>query len=143
MIYHTFSASRTRMVTPREGTERMTELRLALRWLVLALAILICAAVGAFLASRPLIKLRPEPVGSLGPDPDPALTIPEVETGGNVTFLDGNGTSFAPEHFPIKANKRSGIYHMPGDFAYVRTVASRHYRSSESAEADGFRHARR
>lgn len=121
----------------------MTELRQSLRWLVLATLILTCAAVGAFLAIRPLIHLRPGDIAR--PDLTPELRHADqlTEADAEDRFLPGGGTSTAPRDFPVKANQRSGIYHLPGDLAYDRTVASRYYRTAEGADADGFRHALR
>jgi len=47
-----------------------------------------------------------------------------------------------PDGFPIKANVRSRIYHVPGGRSYERTVAQRCYRSAAEAEADGYRAAK-
>ena len=38
---------------------------------------------------------------------------------------------------------RSGLFHLPGMFAYERTKADRCYRTSADAEADGFERAKR
>lgn len=48
-----------------------------------------------------------------------------------------------PDGYPIKANVRSGIYHVPGGLSYERTIASRCYVDAGAAEADGYRRARR
>lgn len=53
--------------------------------------------------------------------------------------VPGDGTATAPPGYPIKGNGRSGIYHVPGGFAYDRTVASICFRSIEAAQAAGFR----
>lgn len=53
----------------------------------------------------------------------------------------GDG-SCDPSH-PIKVKVRSGLFHLPGMFAYERTRADRCYRSAADAEADGFARARR
>ncbi|MDQ6782899.1 MAG: hypothetical protein M3063_05540 [Actinomycetota bacterium] len=52
-----------------------------------------------------------------------------------------NGTC-DPSH-PIKVKVRSGLFHLPGMFAYERTKADRCYRSAADAEADGFTRAKR
>lgn len=44
---------------------------------------------------------------------------------------------------PVKVKVRSGLFHLPGMFAYERTRADRCYRSSADAEADGFERAKR
>jgi len=48
-----------------------------------------------------------------------------------------------PPGFEIKVKLASGIYHLPGMFAYDRTIPDRCYASAEAAEADGFRAAKR
>jgi hypothetical protein len=52
----------------------------------------------------------------------------------------GNGI---PDGFPVKVKLSSGIFHVPGGFAYDRTIADRYYASTGGAEADGFRAAKR
>jgi hypothetical protein len=47
-----------------------------------------------------------------------------------------------PDGYPIKANDKSGIYHVPGGRFYARTIPERCYASAEDAEADGFRAAK-
>ncbi|MEO6987244.1 MAG: hypothetical protein ABI239_01195 [Aquihabitans sp.] len=48
-----------------------------------------------------------------------------------------------PDGYPIKANLRSGIFHLPGMSAYERTSPDRCYANAEGAEADGLRIAKR
>ena len=48
-----------------------------------------------------------------------------------------------PQGFEVKVKLASGIYHLPGMFAYERTIPDRCYTSPEAAEADGFRAAKR
>jgi hypothetical protein len=48
-----------------------------------------------------------------------------------------------PPGFEVKVKLASGIYHLPGMFAYDRTIPDRCYASAEAAEADGFRAAKR
>ncbi|WP_116998632.1 hypothetical protein [Desertimonas flava] len=54
-------------------------------------------------------------------------------------WVEGGDGHTAPDGFPIKVNVRSGIYHVPGGRVYERTNADRWYRTTEAAEADGFR----
>ena len=56
--------------------------------------------------------------------------------------LPGNGTHDAPDGYPVKGNQRSGIYHVPGGFAYDRTIASVFFRTPEAAERAGYRAAK-
>ncbi len=53
-----------------------------------------------------------------------------------------DGSTTCPAEFPIKGNGRSGIYHLPGAFAYARTVPSICFRTAGAAERAGFRAAR-
>jgi hypothetical protein len=48
-----------------------------------------------------------------------------------------------PKGYDVKVKLASGIYHLPGMFAYDRTIPDRCYTSPEAAEADGFRAAKR
>jgi hypothetical protein len=48
-----------------------------------------------------------------------------------------------PPTHPIKAKLSSKIFHAPGGLAYDRTTPDRCYRDAASAEADGFRQAKR
>lgn len=48
-----------------------------------------------------------------------------------------------PDGYPVKVNERSGIYHVPGGLSYERTRPTRCYPDEASAEADGFRRAKR
>ena len=56
--------------------------------------------------------------------------------------IPGDGSQTAPTGYPVKGNERSGIYHVPGGFAYDRTIATTYYRSEEAAERAGLRHAK-
>ena len=47
-----------------------------------------------------------------------------------------------PPGYPIKANDRSRIYHVPGGRSYERTVAERCYANTDDAAADGYRAAK-
>jgi hypothetical protein len=47
-----------------------------------------------------------------------------------------------PPGFPIKANDRSRIFHVPGGRSYERTVPERCYSSEHAAERDGYRRAK-
>ncbi len=53
--------------------------------------------------------------------------------------VPGDGTANTPPGYPIKGNERSGIYHVPGGFAYDRTIATICFRTVEAAEAAGYR----
>ena len=47
-----------------------------------------------------------------------------------------------PDGFPIKANDKSGIFHVPGGRFYERTIPDRCYPDDASAQADGYRRAK-
>lgn len=61
---------------------------------------------------------------------------------GKADSVLADGSTSCPAEFPIKGNGRSGIYHLPGAFAYERTVPSICFRTPEAAERAGFRAAR-
>ena len=67
----------------------------------------------------------------------------EVQESSERDFIEGDGSDSCPVDYPIKANERSGIYHLPGDLAYDRTVPTYCYQSEAAAERDGYRHAYR
>ncbi len=104
------------------------------------------AIVGAFAARNPR-RYLPQPRVALAPGIDrgsattatlpsrPSLSL--VREGPD--SVPGDGTALAPDGYPVKGNGRSGIYHVPGGFAYGRTVASIHFRTAGAAEAAGFR----
>lgn len=48
-----------------------------------------------------------------------------------------------PNSHPIKAKLASGIFHLPGMFAYDRTRPDRCYASAQDAEGDGLHRAKR
>lgn len=53
---------------------------------------------------------------------------------------DDDGT--CPDGFPIKANDKSGIFHVPGGRFYERTTPQRCYPDAAAALADGYRQAK-
>jgi hypothetical protein len=98
------------------------------RWvirLVLITGLLITMAL-AFLRRRDV---------AFTPDEEPAWPTRPSWVGPS-----GNGI---PDGYPVKVKLSSGIFHVPGGLAYDRTMADRFYTSSEAAEADGFRAAKR
>ncbi len=94
---------------------------------------------GALATRRPRVALAPSPaadtgvVGELSSPPSPSPDRPQPDS------VPGDGTATVRDGYPIKGNGRSGIYHVPGGFAYDRTVASICFRSVEAAQAAGFR----
>jgi hypothetical protein len=59
------------------------------------------------------------------------------------TWVAAEEVGSCPVTHPVKANANSGIYHVPGGQFYERTRAERCYVDAASAEADGYRAARR
>ena len=94
-----------------------------------------------------------DPSGAGPPGEAPARTTPaEASKAPSLASVPGNGATAAwivpvdgqcPESHPVKANANSGIYHLPGGRSYVTTRAERCYCDTASAEADGFRAAKR
>jgi hypothetical protein len=54
----------------------------------------------------------------------------------------GDGTASCPPDYPIKGNRQSRIYHLPGQVSYPSTVAEYCFASAEAAELAGFRMSR-
>ena len=65
--------------------------------------------------------------------------LPWIRLWHNEPDEDGNG----PDTHPIKGNDQSKIFHVPGGMSYERTKAERCYCDEASAEADGYRKAKR
>jgi hypothetical protein len=78
------------------------------------------------------------------------VAAPEVATATSAEPTITQPTSWAeptadgscPDGFPIKANDKSGIYHVPGGRFYDRTKPERCYTTAEAALADGYRQAK-
>lgn len=115
-------------------------------------AFVLGAIFGALgMALRPRRVLAPAPPVPSAPStvPQPVATEPEptipaaTAEGEDLTdSIPGNGTHDTPSGYPIKGNRRSGIYHVPGGFAYDRTIADICFRTPEAAEAAGLRHSK-
>ena len=104
------------------------------------------AAVAAGLSIWAVKALRgaPAPVFDR---PSKLVAIPRVVAGGETS---GSARGWAepeggecPLDYPVKGNRRSGIYHQPGGLAYARTHADRCYATPADAEADELRPAKR
>jgi hypothetical protein len=63
--------------------------------------------------------------------------------GADAPWLDPLADGTCPETHPVKAKLSSKIFHVPGGLAYERTTPDRCYRDAATAEADGFRAAKR
>jgi hypothetical protein len=126
--------------------------RLLRRLLVLAiLGAAIAAAVRALRASRAgelggadLAPATWPPISERAPASTPAAAAEPADatkpTAATAWIVPTNGS--CPDGYPIKVAS-SGIYHVPGGQFYDRTVAERCYASTEAAEADGYRAAKR
>jgi len=106
------------------------------------------------------------PVGDATPTPDaaPAPNPPVAEEAREVVVPEPDGIPVAavedttpagaawiaptadggcPVGYPIKAKMTSKIFHAPGQLNYDRTTPDRCYASTDAAEADGLRAAKR
>jgi hypothetical protein len=54
-------------------------------------------------------------------------------------WVEPDADGGCPGSHPIKANRKSGIFHQPGGRFYASTRAQRCYCDAEAAEADGLR----
>jgi hypothetical protein len=72
------------------------------------------------------------------PSPDPATESerPAPE------WLRADPDGSCPVSHPIKANEKSGIFHVPDGQFYGRTKAERCYATADAALADGYRQAK-
>jgi hypothetical protein len=61
---------------------------------------------------------------------------------GSQTWVLPNDDGSAPATHPIKASRRSGIFHVPGGSFYNRTKPERCYATAAEAETDGYRQAK-
>ncbi len=85
-----------------------------------------------------------EPEAS-APAPKPTKASAKVKAPAKVeaaAWVDPEDGQCPPTH-PVKAKLSSKIFHVPGGLAYDRTTPDRCYRDAASAEADGFRPAKR
>jgi hypothetical protein len=55
----------------------------------------------------------------------------------------GPSGTICPKTHPVKGKLSSNIYQVPGNFAYERTTPDRCYKSTDAAEDDGLRAAKR
>jgi hypothetical protein len=78
-----------------------------------------------------------------GPAPQADGPPPEPPTSNAAAFVDPGVDGACPLTHPVKAKLASGIYHVPGGGNYERTKPDRCYSTTEAAEADGLRPAKR
>ena len=72
----------------------------------------------------------------------PAVDAPDDDTSSAASAWVEPVDGECPEGYPIKANDKSRIFHVPGGRFYGRTVPERCYARAEDAEADGYRAAK-
>ncbi|MEM9467389.1 MAG: hypothetical protein AAGA90_18590 [Actinomycetota bacterium] len=83
--------------------------------------------------------------------PEPEVVAPQgfaatgatTETTSETGWVEPDAQGGCPDSHPIKGNAQSQIFHVPGGMSYERTKAERCYCDEASAEADGFRKAKR
>lgn len=69
---------------------------------------------------------------------------PAADSGDEATgWVEPDADGGCPGSHPIKGNDQSKIFHVPGGMSYERTKAERCYCDEASAEADGYRKAKR
>jgi hypothetical protein len=86
---------------------------------------------------------RPEPSGAR-PSAAPAPAADHVERAERAEpvgtkWVDPDHDGGCPGTHPVKGNRKSRIYHLPGGRFYDTTRAQRCYCDAEAAEADGLR----
>jgi hypothetical protein len=96
----------------------------------------------------PLPPRRPDatPAGVPAPTaradaPAPAASNPE-DAPATDSWVPADDEGSCPLTHPIKANDKSGIFHVPDGRFYDRTKAQRCYPSADAAVADGYRQAK-
>jgi hypothetical protein len=119
-------------------------------WLRVVFRLTILAAIGV-VAVRLVRGTRPEPTGDGWTDDTPPWTppavpghaaIPAEPASGTAVWVVGDGARCPATH-PVKVKLKSGLFHLPGMFAYERTVPDRCYVDEASAAAEGFTKAKR
>ena len=77
--------------------------------------------------------------------PQPELPVTDADPAQTQAsgWVDPAPDGSCPDGYPVKVKQRSRLYHLPGMFAYTRTVPDRCYPTAEAAEADGFTRAKR
>ena len=133
--------------------ERRRHLRKWREWLLIAAAVAVLliglSLIGmAYLASgpqqAPRLELAPQPAATAGqtaPTSQPAPAAPPVPPA-SPGFAAPNGMS-CPSTHPIKGNRSSGIYHVPGGSLYDATRPEQCFAQPSDAEAAGYRRSQR
>jgi hypothetical protein len=105
-----------------------------LRWVLVAVAVGV-VAVAVWRRSTPRPERQRPPVW---PAFEPAPVDAAAPPASWVAPVGGA----CPASHPVKANTKSGIYHVPGGRSYERTTPDRCYATPEEAERDGYRRAK-
>ena len=100
--------------------------------------------------SRPIQVSDPPEWPPLPPDEaDPLVEAAPADTSTSAAAEAGSGAwrppdpdGGCPDGYPVKANDKSGIFHVPGGRFYERTRPDRCYPDTGSAIADGYRQAK-
>ena len=102
--------------------------------------LLFLALVAGIAAAWYARRQRPSPL-ELTPTTFGAVASPGDAAEPKLAWVAPDGEA-CPTGFPVKANERSKIYHVPGGRFYDRTVPERCYATADDAEADGYRRAK-
>lgn len=97
------------------------------------------AAQEADEAETPVVEEKISPIAMMADLPE-ETDAPAAEATG---WIEPDADGGCPGSHPIKGNDQSKIFHVPGGMSYERTKAERCYCDEASAEADGYRKAKR
>jgi hypothetical protein len=100
------------------------------------------ALFGFVVLIRRTAALRGE-VTNVSPSPDGWRPITFPEPPARAAWVPANEDGTCPATHLVKAKVASGLYHLPGMFAYDRTKPDRCYADEAAATADGFTKAKR
>jgi hypothetical protein len=95
--------------------------------------------LGLAMLLRRTVSLRHE-AGEVAAPAESWLPIPTAPV---ATWVAADADGTCPPSHPIKAKSTSGLFHLPGMFAYARTKPDRCYADEAAAVADGFAKAKR
>jgi hypothetical protein len=87
-------------------------------------------------AVAPVVEADPAPA------PKPAAKAPARKAARLAPWVDPV-EGVCPSTHPVKGKLKSGLFHLPGMFAYPRTNPDRCYQDEAAAEADGLTKAKR
>jgi len=97
--------------------------------------------LGLVVVVRRTVSLRSETLRvTASPDPWTPIRLPDPPP---PAWVAPNEDGSCPPTHLLKAKATSGIYHLPGMFAYDRTKPDRCYAEEPAALADGFIRAKR